>query len=397
MKQVKDWDVALRVIDKIEKAGFEAVIVGGAVRDHLLQREIHDVDVATSALPMEIKKIFSNTVDVGIEHGTVVVLDEGKPIEVTTYRTDGTYTDFRRPEEVTFVRDLPKDLERRDFTINAMAYTKDGTIIDLFGGKEDIENRIIRAVGDANSRFREDALRMLRAVRFAAQLGFDIDESTMKAIQKDCDLIEFIARERIHMEFSKMWVADYVYFGVKALVDSDLALYLPGNFRENLEVWKEFHTKQEEVGWAYLCLLNRNDMENIIDFYKLSNKQKNFTKKVIQAYDSLLKRWDEYDYFLNDLIILETAYDFAIWQGKNVPFAKEHIAKVKEHLPIQSMEQFALNGNLLMEWSGLKGGPWLKEALNKALYAVLSGRVKNDEEHLKEWFHNEFIDERQNH
>lgn len=189
MKLTEDWQVALRVIEKIEEAGHEAVIVGGAVRDFLLQRDVHDVDVATSALPEEIKKIFSQTIDVGMEHGTVVVLDEGKPIEVTTYRTEGTYSDYRRPDEVIFVRELSQDLERRDFTINAMAFTKSGEIIDLFNGKDDLHVGLIRAVGDANSRFREDALRMLRAIRFSAQLGFDIEEKTLEAIQKDSDLI----------------------------------------------------------------------------------------------------------------------------------------------------------------------------------------------------------------
>lgn len=394
MKLIEDWEVALRVIEKIEKAGFEAVIVGGAVRDYLLKRNIHDVDVATNALPEEIKQIFSSTVDVGIEHGTVVVLDEGKPIEVTTYRTDGTYRDYRRPEEVTFVRELPQDLERRDFTINAMAFTKDGDIIDLFGGKEDLKKGIIRAVGDANSRFREDALRMLRAVRFSAQLGFSIEEGTMKAIQKDSDLIEFIAKERIHMELSKIFVADYVYLGIKNLIECELANFLPGNFEKHLEEWKNFKASLPEIGWAYLALLNRDDVTTIWNFYKNSNKEKNFAKKVIQAYEQLLSRWNEYDYFSNDLMILETAYDFAQWQGIDVPFSKDMIAKVKENLPIQSMDDFALNGNLLMKWSEKPRGPWIKEALDQALHEVLSGRVKNDEEQLKEWFLNEFVNER---
>lgn len=393
MKVIEDWEVALRVIEKIEQAGFEAVIVGGAVRDYLLKRNINDVDVATSALPEEIKQIFSHTVDVGIEHGTVVVLDEGKSIEVTTYRTDGTYRDFRRPDEVTFVRELSQDLERRDFTINAMAITKHGEIIDLFGGKEDLKNGIIRAVGDPNSRFREDALRMLRAVRFAAQLGFSIEDGTMKAIQRDSDLIEFIAAERIHMELSKMWVAKNVYIGIKALVEGNLDHYLPGNFAQHLNLWKDFKATVPEIGWAYLCLLNRDDIMSIVEFYKNSNKEKNFAKNVIHAYDNLLKRWNEYDYFSNDLLILETAYDFAKWQGIDVPFSKDMIPKVKENLPIQKMDQFALNGNLLMKWSNKRGGPWIKEALDQALQEVLSGRVKNDEEQLKEWFLNEFINE----
>lgn len=394
MKIPDDWRVALKVIEKIEDAGYEAVIVGGAVRDFLLQREIHDVDVATSALPEEIKEIFSQTIDVGIEHGTVVVLDEGKPIEVTTYRTEGTYTDYRRPDEVTFVRDLSSDLERRDFTINAMAFTKSGEIIDLFGGKDDLHLGIIRAVGDANSRFREDALRMLRAVRFSAQLGFDLEEKTLEAIQKDSDLIEFIAKERIHMELSKMWVAPHVYKGVQMLVESNLAAFLPGNFENHLINWEQFQTSNPKVGWAYLCLCNRREISKIIDFYKLSNKEKNFTKKVITAYEHFLRRWNEYDYFTNDLNILETAYDFAVWQGRDVPFTKDHIQKVKENLPIQTMKEFCLNGNLLMEWSNEKRGPWIKKALDEALQQVLSGRIKNNEEKLKEWFLHEFINER---
>lgn len=393
MKKSEEWHVALRVIDKIEKAGFEAYIVGGAVRDHLLNKKVNDVDVATSALPTKIKQIFSSTVDVGIEHGTILVLDEGQPIEVTTFRTEGTYIDYRRPEEVTFVRSLDQDLQRRDFTINAMAISKDGSIIDLFGGSEDIKNQIIRAVGDPNVRFREDALRMLRAVRFCAQLGFSIEENTMKAIQKDCDLIEFIARERISMELSKMWKSDNVYVGVKTLIDSQLAKYLYGNFKSTLNYWKDFHATKSEVGWAYLCLLNRNDIQSIFDFYRLSKKEKTFVREVLNAYNNLLKKWTVMDYFTNDLFVLETAYDFAIWQKQVVPFSKEKIALTKANLSIQSSDQLAINGNHLMNWSSKKRGPWIKVALDAATMAVLSGAVKNEEVILKEWFLNDFINE----
>lgn len=392
MRQTNDWQAAIRVIEKIEKAGFEAVIVGGAVRDYLLEKEVNDVDVATSAMPEEVKKIFHSTVDVGIAHGTVLVLDEGQPIEVTTYRTEGIYVDFRRPEQVTFVKSLDKDLERRDFTINAMAMTKTGELIDLYGGREDIENGLIRAVGDPNTRFREDALRMLRAVRFSAQLGFEIENKTLKAIQQDSDLIEFIARERIHMELSKMWSATKVYDGIKALVDSHLANYLPGDFEKQLEDWRYFTAKQSEVGWAYLCLLNRSQLSDIINFYKLSNKERNFTRNVLNAYQALQNRWDEFDYFQYELDTLEVAYDFAIWQNVKVPFKKEHIELIKSNLPIQTIHQLAINGNHLKEWTTRKGGPWMKVVLDAALVAVLKKQIKNDEEHLKEWFLHEFND-----
>lgn len=155
-----------------------------------------------------------------------------------------------------------------------MAILKNGTIIDLFGGQEDIEKKVIRAVGDPNVRFREDALRMLRAIRFSAQLGFTIEEKTLKAIQIDSDLIDFIAKERITMEMAKIWKSDYVYEGLKWLVVSKLAHYLVGNFKNQLKSWKEFRSNKPEVGWAYLCLLNRKDIQHIFDFYRLSKKKK---------------------------------------------------------------------------------------------------------------------------
>lgn len=389
----KEWQAALRVIEKIENSGFEAVIVGGAVRDHLLQRSFNDVDVATSALPFEVKEIFASTVDVGIEHGTVLVLDEGEPIEVTTYRTEGTYSDYRRPEEVAFVRNLEEDLQRRDFTINAMAFTKEGTLIDLYGGKEDIEKKIIRAVGDPNVRFREDALRMLRAIRFGAQLGFSIEEDTLKAIQLDSDLIDFIANERISMEMSKIWRSKYVYYGLQLLVETKLSKFLVGQLEEQLELWRTFKAEDSVVGWAYLCLHNRQEVQNIADFYRLSNKEKTYIRKVLSAFDSLRQNWTAMDYFVNELDVLETAYDFAVWQNFRLPFKKEKIQEVKNNLPLQSVEQLAINGNHLMSWSTRKRGPWIKVALDAAIIAVLNGYVKNDEEKLKEWFINDFIDE----
>ena len=389
----KEWLVALRVIDRIEKNGFEAVIVGGAVRDHLLQRKVNDIDVATSALPFEVKEIFSSTVDVGIEHGTVLVLDEGEPIEVTTYRTEGTYSDFRRPEEVAFVRNLEEDLQRRDFTINAMAFTKDGQVIDLYDGKDDLENKIIRAVGDPNVRFREDALRMLRAIRFGAQLGFSIEEKTLKAIQIDSDLIDFIANERISMEMAKVWKSKYVYYGLQLLIESNLSKFLVGHFADLLEHWRTFKAEKPEVGWAYLCLLNRLEMQDIVDFYRLSNKDKTFIRKTLNAFDALRQKWTAMDYFSYELKVLETAYDFARWQNINLPFDKEEIQGVKNSLPIQSIDQLAINGNHLISWTTRKRGPWIKVALDAAIIAVLNEYVENEEDKLKEWFLNDFINE----
>ena len=210
----KQWHNAIDVINSIEQAGFEAFIVGGAVRDYYLTKENHDVDIATSALPEEIQAIFPYTIDVGIEHGTVLVMHNGEPIEVTTYRTESlTYSDHRRPDAVHFVRNLAEDLKRRDFTMNAMALSQTGEYIDLYEGRKHIDEQLICAVGIAEERFGEDALRMLRAVRFAAQLNFTIDSQTFAAIGQQAASIALIAMERIQVELSKIFTGSMSHEG----------------------------------------------------------------------------------------------------------------------------------------------------------------------------------------
>ena len=172
------------IIKTLEDAGFEARYVGGCVRDTLLDRPIHDWDIASQALPEDVLRLFPHCVPTGIRHGTVTVLLDGVSAEVTTYRLDGAYHDGRHPEGVCFVRSLAEDLARRDFTINAMAMDESGAVTDLFGGREDLSRRVIRCVGEPETRFREDALRMLRAYRFAAQLGFSLDAQTQAAIER---------------------------------------------------------------------------------------------------------------------------------------------------------------------------------------------------------------------
>lgn len=192
------------IIKIIEDAGFEAYAVGGCVRDSLLSREPDDWDITTSAKPEEIKALFRKTVDTGIAHGTVTVMMHHRGYEVTTYRIDGEYEDSRHPKEVTFTADLLEDLRRRDFTINAMAYNGRSGIVDAFCGMEDLENKIIRAVGNPEERFEEDALRIMRAVRFSAQLGYEIEESTKKAIRALVENLRHISAERIQVELVKL-------------------------------------------------------------------------------------------------------------------------------------------------------------------------------------------------
>ena len=195
------------IINKLKENGYEAYAVGGCVRDSVLGRVPDDWDITTSATPNETKALFRRTFDTGIEHGTITVLVDKEAFEVTTYRVDGEYEDSRHPREVVFTRSLKEDLLRRDFTINAMAYNEEEGLVDIFGGIEDLQRKMIRCVGNARERFGEDALRILRAVRFAAQLGFRIEDETMEGIRKLAPTLANISAERIQVELVKMLVS----------------------------------------------------------------------------------------------------------------------------------------------------------------------------------------------
>lgn len=197
------------ILHSLRSAGYEAYIVGGCVRDSVLGRLPDDWDITTSARPEQVKAIFRRTVDTGIRHGTVMVLLGGDGYEVTTYRIDGEYEDGRHPKEVTFTASLAEDLCRRDFTINAMAYCPEDGLIDLFGGMEDIAARRVRAVGDPWKRFAEDALRIMRAVRFSAQLGYEIEETTLEAVRELAPTLEKISAERVSAELTKLLVSEH--------------------------------------------------------------------------------------------------------------------------------------------------------------------------------------------
>lgn len=195
-----------KVMNRLEEKGFEAFIVGGCVRDSLMGITPHDFDITTNAVPEQMKECFSNmnTFDTGIKHGTITVVSDGENIEVTAYRIDGRYSDNRHPESVKFTGNIVDDLSRRDFTVNSMAYSHRTGIIDRFGGQRDLFNRCIRCVGDPDKRFNEDALRIIRALRFASCLDFTIEDKTAEAVRKNCGLLENISRERISSELKKL-------------------------------------------------------------------------------------------------------------------------------------------------------------------------------------------------
>ena len=380
------------VIHTLEEAGYEAVFVGGAVRDFLLGKPATDIDIATSAEPQEVKAVFPMTVDIGTAHGTILVLMNGEPIEVTTYRTEGTYTDHRRPDKVQFVKSLREDLRRRDFTMNALAITKDGELIDLFGGKADMADRIIRAVGIAADRFNEDALRMFRAIRFTAVLGFDIEEQTFEAIRTNANQIRYISVERLKAEMDKLFASNNPAKAFRNIQNTGLNLYLP-LFPLDIEKFSRtvpFESVME--GWACFMISGNFSSSDVANAYKLSNAEKMFLSSVKGAYTNRIDRqFTTDDYYHYDLAVLYTTeklFKSLRNTGQIISFAE--IKEMKESLPIQSLADLSVDGKKLMAWTSQKGGRWIGEWIEKIEKAVLHGICENVPNDIKEWFLYEF-------
>lgn len=226
MKRLTLPENVRNILDKLTRSGYEAYIVGGCVRDMLIGKIPTDYDITTSALPNQVKSVFSEyrTVDTGIKHGTVTLIYSDEPYEITTYRTEGSYTDSRHPDSVSFTRNLEEDLSRRDFTMNAICADKCGRIVDMFGGREDIKDSLIRTVGDPCERFTEDALRILRAIRFSATLGFKLEDKTAAAVHTHKARLSGISGERIYTEIIKLLDGDFAYGVLREFADVILSV-----------------------------------------------------------------------------------------------------------------------------------------------------------------------------
>ncbi|MDN4608717.1 CCA tRNA nucleotidyltransferase [Sporosarcina highlanderae] len=381
-----------KVIQQLEDAGHEAVFVGGSIRDYLLGKNASDIDIATSASPDEVKSVFPHTIDVGIAHGTVLVMMDHEPIEVTTYRTESTYTDHRRPDEVRFVKSLKEDLQRRDFTINALALTLEGELVDPFGGREDLEKRMIRSVGNASDRFEEDALRMVRAVRFSSVLGFEIEESTLKAINGNAESIRHVSVERIKVEMDKLWMGTEPQKALSYIVESNLSKHLP-KFPEDVQLLSACAPFTSALqGWSALLLSGHFTAIEIANAYKLSNREKDFLSAVQKAFKNRQAgRFTTEHYYRFDLEVLIATEK--LWQAIHpslLGITEEEIYEKHKELPIKSRDDLKVDGRDLMAWTGQRGGRWLGEWMDKIEEAVLYRKCPNDMEKIKEWFHNEY-------
>ncbi len=362
------------IISKLESNGFSAYAVGGALRDILLGREATDYDIATSALPEETKKTFEDhrVVETGIAHGTVTVILDGIPYEITTFRTESEYTDHRRPDSVSFVTDIKEDLSRRDFTINAIAYSEKEGMIDPFGGVSDIERKLIKTVGDPIKRFTEDALRIIRALRFSSVLGFQIEKNTSDAIFALADNLSKIAPERIYTEIKKLLCCD----NAKEV----LSVYLPvlkkiipinGNFYDIEKLPKDFKIRMtclcgDSVTEALNILRADNATKTICSFLANSSKIPDDAIS-LKKYISSLGR---------ENALLAAKYRRCLY-GEDM---EENIEKIVASDSCLFVTELAINGNDLKE-IGINGKK-IGETLKILLDLVITEKLDNEKNAL---------------
>ena len=361
------FNSAINVLEKFNEAGYEAYFVGGCVRDYLLNDEFSDIDITTNALPEEVKQIFRKSIDTGIQHGTVTILVNGDSFEVTTFRTEDDYIDHRTPEKVEFVSDLKEDLDRRDFTINAMALDSNGKLYDYHCGERDLRNKVIKTVNNPNERFFEDALRMLRAFRFSSKLGFEIEENTLKAIKNNAELIKFVSIERIVNEFRKLLTGRGNKRSLELLLDSKLNNYIP--FLDEISKIIDFSNYTFCQSLYILSKINDISFEKLKEL-KLSNKE----IKQIKIYEKINEDFSSnvlleiilYNYDVNDVTFIASYSNYC---------DKEDIEKIK--LPIKSFNDIAITSMEIISIIDKPAGPWIKEIIKKLEEDIILYKIDN--------------------
>lgn len=381
---------AMPVLRTLEDAGFEAYFVGGSVRDVLLHRHVHDVDITTSAYPEEVKELFDKSIDTGIKHGTVTVLYGGESYEITTFRTESGYQDFRRPDHVTFVQNLDEDLKRRDFTINALAMDMHGDIVDLFNGIEDLKNHIIRAVGNPEKRFHEDALRMMRAVRFMSQLEFKLEEKTEQAIKDNHELLKKISVERIREEFVKMGLGPFSRQAFQIFLDTQLSEDVPdfAGKKDLLQVYPQlkFSPTVETSLWAVIIILLKVPNENIGKFmrdWKNSNAMTEKVEQIIKMFDLIADHVPtDYELFEAGEDIIINTIDVADILGQ--PVSSEALVDRYLALPIKTPSELVVDGRFLIK-RGMRPGAQLGRTLNQIRKKVVACEIENSEEAIEQY------------
>lgn len=374
------------VLKKLMEHQYEAYFVGGMVRDRLLKREIYDVDITTSAKPNEVISLFNKTIKTGIKHGTVTVMIEGIPIEVTTFRIESEYQDYRRPSEVSFSTSLIEDLKRRDFTMNAITESLEGTLYDPFNGFEDLKQEKIRAVGEAYERFKEDPLRMLRALRFVSKLGFKLEERTYEAILSAAHLIQYISKERVKKELEGLVNGDESQEGLRLLIETGLTQHI--DYFSVLTIYQEYQWKQIETSlelFALVALANKELSPDYLLAWPFSREEKRKIKAII---DSFHYQWPlpyiQYRYGE------EVAKSYYHLRGF---IQQESVEFYPVSLPIENRKQLAIEISDLLQVINRPKGPWIQTAIERLEYEVVMQQLKNETSDLMQYVKNSNLGE----
>ncbi|WP_054957614.1 CCA tRNA nucleotidyltransferase [Paenibacillus dakarensis] len=397
------------VIRTLHDHGYEAYWVGGCVRDEYMGRQVSDMDITTSALPEVTCSIFPRVIPTGIKHGTVTVLVNGQSFEVTTYRIESGYEDHRRPAQVVFVSEVEEDLRRRDFTMNAMALGIGGSWVDPYDGRRDIDLRIIRCVGDATVRFREDALRMIRCIRFASIFGFSIAKDTWKGILAVRDTLPWIAIERIRAELDKMMAGPDPLRGLGLLKKSGLytRMKIPFPYAMKdpviINAIPAMDSSHLDIRWAMLILgfdIPGSEAEKLLREWTFSNQR----KAMISGLLSFQEAWFsgergndiEADRLLWIQLVLKhgakTAESWLCMHEAVNTTGKQHIDQNSlvqarrwlEEMPVQSLKDLTLTGNEILQALNRRGGPWMGKVLQQLLFQTAAGLFPNERDRLIE-------------
>ncbi|MFC0234934.1 CCA tRNA nucleotidyltransferase [Fictibacillus phosphorivorans] len=380
---------ALPVLKRLEEKGYKAYFVGGCVRDHLLDRPIKDIDIASSARPEDVQRIFPKTIPVGIEHGTVIVRHESVSYEVTTFRKEDEYRDYRRPSKVWFVDDLKEDLSRRDFTFNAMALDTSFQLIDHFGGREDLKREQIRTVGDPNLRFSEDPLRIMRACRFMSVYNMTIEAETKRAIKDQAYLLRRISTERIAIEFIKLLQGVQAGIALKFMKESSVLDHMPTMMQEKQNGqfmdfdWNDLES--DEQRWTAILLLSDvSDVRGFLKIWKLPNHMIKKVGELMSAYR--ITSWSKMDLYRFGL---ETALSSITLKSaiEKKDYAEE-IAQLEQRyseIPITSRKDIPLDGKEILEITQRKPGIWLGKLLEEMEKKIVEGELALSSSVLKDW------------
>ncbi len=396
---------ALFLLQRLEDNGFEAYFVGGCVRDWLLDRPVHDIDICTNAQPCDTMRIFPDHIPTGLKHGTITVKQGPFLYEVTTYRVEGGYTDHRRPSEVTFVSALEQDLARRDFTINALAMDKLDRLIDPFHGQADLDNRLIRAVGDPVQRFSEDALRIVRAVRFAAQLNFSIEEKTVQALAITAPNLVHIAVERIRDELGKLLDCEHPEIGCKWISATDVLRAFPllaQAFAHGSEQsWRLAKLGSLPQKWAMLLYAAGYSVEQgraVGELLRLSKRETDAIERFLCVVNDLAPQWDRPERVDWAPLLLRFGFDSckeidtllqAIWFRERTRESSQSLVDTYDRMPVRSLKDLAVTGRDVQEYCQRPPGAWISSLLQYLLEQTALFGLANEREVLLEAARNE--------